>query len=61
MVQETCFLAEKLLQWNKATNFGETEKLDLKRLKFHTNDPAPPYNVYDGPDVEKHNDIAFLE
>ena len=44
MVIETCELAQDLIRWNQATNYGETEGIDLKRLKFRTNDPAPPFN-----------------
>jgi len=44
IVRETVFLAEKMLHWLKDTKNGETEKLNLMKLKFTTNDPAPPYN-----------------
>ena len=44
MVLETCELAQDLIKWNQATNTGQTEGIDLKRLKFRTNDPAPPFN-----------------
>lgn len=33
-----------MINWNKATNMGETEGIDLKKLRFKTNDPAPPFN-----------------
>ena len=32
MVQETCFLVDKLLEWNKATDNGKLEKYDKSRL-----------------------------
>lgn len=44
MVIETCELAQDLIKWNKETNYGESENIDLKKLKFKTNDPAPPFN-----------------
>ena len=44
MVIETCELAQDLITWNTETNLGETEGLNLKKLKFSTNDPAPPFN-----------------
>ena len=44
LLYETCFLTKKLLEWNKETFCGKTEFLDLKKLKFSTNDPAPPFN-----------------
>lgn len=50
MVYETCFLAKELINWNKETDFGAKERLDLKKLNFKTNDPAPPFNVYNDPD-----------
>lgn len=47
MVIETCELAQDLIKWNNATNMGETEGIDLKKLRFKTNDPAPPFNYKD--------------
>ena len=44
MVRETCELARDLITWNKKTDFGKSEQLDLQSLKFTTNDPAPPFN-----------------
>ena len=44
MVIETCELTQDLIKWNKETNNGEREGIDLKKLKFTTNDPAPPFN-----------------
>ena len=44
MVIETCELAQDLIKWNKETNEGATENIDLTKLKFKTNDPAPPFN-----------------
>ena len=44
MVIETCELAQALIQWNKETECGKTENLDMKKLRFTTNDPAPPFN-----------------
>jgi hypothetical protein len=52
MVRETCFLAEKLIEWNKQTDHGKSEQLDFSKLKFKTNDPAPPFNIYDGDAIE---------
>ena len=44
MVVETCELAQDLIKWNKETDHGKTENLDMTKLKFRTNDPAPPFN-----------------
>jgi len=44
LVVETCELAQDLIKWNSATNNGETEGIDLKKLIIKTNDPAPPFN-----------------
>lgn len=57
MVIETCELAQDLIKWNMATNMGETEGIDLKRLKFKTNDPAPPFNYQAD---QSYNDVARL-
>lgn len=43
MLYETCFLARELINWRVATDSGKSEGLDLNKLKFKTNDPAPPY------------------
>ena len=59
MVLETCELALDLIKWNTETNFGESEGLDLKKLKFKTNDPAPPYNI--ASDTEKYQSVAWLQ
>ena len=58
MVVETCELAQDLIRWNKATNMGETEGIDLKKLKFKTNDPAPPFNQQADP---RNSDVAHLQ
>ena len=57
MVKETCELAKDLIKWNQETNFGESEGIDLKKLKFRTNDPAPPFNHAKEP---KYADVKFL-
>ena len=49
MVVETCELAQDLIRWNKDTNMGASEGIDLKKLKFRTNDPAPPFNYQADP------------
>jgi deoxyhypusine monooxygenase len=58
MVKETVFLAEKMMQWLKETNEGKTEFMNLKKLKFKTNDPAPPFNYIKEP---QYKDIQLLE
>ena len=35
--------------------------MDMKKLVFKTNDPAPPFNIQCGQDVAKYSDIQFLE
>ena len=52
MLYETCFLAKELIEWNKSTDAGKSEGVDVKQLKFKTNDPAPPFNVYTGEEAE---------
>ena len=49
MVLETIQLTQDLMKWQKDTNDGETEGLNLKKLKFRTNDPAPPFNIKTNP------------
>jgi deoxyhypusine monooxygenase len=57
MVIETCELALDLLKWNEATECGKTEGIDLKKIKFVTNDPAPPFNYTDN---AEYRDVAHL-
>lgn len=63
MLYETCFLAKELIEWNKATESGKSEGLDFKRLKFKTNDPAPPFNVYTGSaeEIAHNSDVPRLQ
>lgn len=44
IVKETCELALDLTKWKEETKDGETEGIDLKKLKHITNDPSPPFN-----------------
>jgi len=44
LVWETCYLSKKKIDWAKETNNGETEGIDLTKLKIKTNDPSPPFN-----------------
>lgn len=46
MVRETVNLARDLLKWNKETNKGETEGINLQKMRTRTNDPAPPFNYW---------------
>lgn len=55
---ETCYLTQKLIEWNGQTNHGESEKLDLSKLKFTTNDPAPPYNYIE---KEAYRNLDYLK
>lgn len=57
MVVETCELAQDLIKWNKETDHGKTEGLDMTKLKFRTNDPAPPFNYKDD---QKFADVGKL-
>lgn len=59
ILYETCFLARELIHWNQTTNQGKSEKVDFSQLKFKTNDPAPPFNIYNEPKPE-HLDVAHL-
>ena len=57
MVVETCELAQDLIKWNQETDHGKTENLDMTKLKFRTNDPAPPFNYKDD---EQYTDVKKL-
>jgi hypothetical protein len=46
MVRETVHLARDLLKWNKETNKGQTEGINLQKMRTRTNDPAPPFNYW---------------
>ena len=59
MLYETCFLAKELIAWKSATQNGKSEELDLKKLKFKTNDPAPPFNIQ--ANIEQHQNFQFLQ
>ena len=43
MLYETCFLAQKLINWRVETENGKEEGLDFTTLNYKTNDPAPPF------------------
>lgn len=58
ILYETCFLTIKLIEWRNDTENGKTEGLNLAKLKFTTNDPAPPFNFLKEP---KYNDVEHLE
>lgn len=58
ILYETCFLAIKLIEWKQATENGKSEGLNLSKLKFTSNDPAPPFNYIREP---KYKDIKTLE
>lgn len=57
IVKETCELALDLTNWKQATRDGETEGLDLNKLKHITNDPAPPFNPECNPNYK---DLEWL-
>lgn len=58
LIGETCELALELKKWNETTDHGKTEGLDLTKLKYTTNDPAPPFN----PDNdENYRSVAWLQ
>jgi hypothetical protein len=46
-----------MIQWNIETEKGKTENIDLKKLKFATNDPAPPFNYLE---KTEYADVTFL-
>jgi deoxyhypusine monooxygenase len=58
LIGETCELALELSKWNEETKQGETEGLDLKKLKHGTNDPSPPFNIEK---EEKYRDVEWLK
>lgn len=57
MVRETVELAQDLIKWNKETDKGKSEGIDLTKLRAKTNDPAPPFNFKE---QLKYNDVAYL-
>ena len=57
ILYETCFLTQKLVEWRTATDNGKKECLNLSKLKYTTNDPAPPYNFKREP---KYASVPFL-
>ena len=58
ILYETCFLTIKLVEWRESTDNGKSEGLNLSKLKFTTNDPAPPFNYIREP---KYKDIDYLQ
>ena len=46
MARETVELARDLLRWNKETNCGATEGINLAKMRVRTNGPAPPFNYW---------------
>ena len=46
-----------MIKWNKDTDQGKSENIDLKKLKFTTNDPAPPFNYLE---KKEYADVDFL-
>ena len=58
ILYETCFLTKKLVDWKKTSDNGKLECLNLSKLKFTTNDPAPPYNFKREP---KYASIPLLQ
>jgi deoxyhypusine monooxygenase len=58
LIGETVDLALELKKWNEETKCGETEGLDLKKLKHATNDPAPPFNPEND---DKYKDVEWLK
>ena len=58
IVYETCFLTKKLIEWKQNTECGKSEGINLAKLKFATNDPAPPFNFKREP---KYADIELLQ
>ena len=57
ILYETCFLTQKLVEWRNATQNGKLECLNLAKLKYTTNDPAPPFNFKREP---QYKDINLL-
>jgi hypothetical protein len=58
ILYETCYLTLKLIDWKNETDNGKKERLNLQKLKFSSNDPAPPYNFIR---EQKYKDINYLE
>ena len=58
ILYQTCFLTTRLIEWRKETENGKSEGLNLSKLKFSTNDPAPPFNFVREP---KYKDVKYLE
>jgi len=58
ILYQTCFLTTRLIEWKKDTENGKSEGLNLSKLKFSTNDPAPPFNFIRDPN---YSEVKFLE
>jgi deoxyhypusine monooxygenase len=57
IIKETCEISVENINWMKSTNYGETEGLNKLNLKYHTNDPSPPFNFTN----EKYSDIQKIK
>jgi len=57
MVRETVELARDLITWDRETDRGRTEGIDLSKRKIKTNDPAPPFNYWKD---AKYRDVDYL-
>lgn len=57
MVRETVELARDLIKWNKDTEKGASEGINLAKMRIKTNDPAPPFNYWEMPE---YRDVANL-
>lgn len=57
LVYETYYLKKKQIEWEKATDHGKTEGIDLKASLFDS-DPAPWYNYKTD---TRYADVGFLQ
>jgi deoxyhypusine monooxygenase len=46
------------MEWKQQTDNGKKEGLNLGKLKFTTNDPAPPFNYMN---EAKYKDVPYLK
>lgn len=58
ILYETVYLTKRLIEWKLATESGKTECINLAKLRYTTNDPAPPYNFKREP---KYADLTLLQ
>ena len=58
IVYETYYLKKKQIEWEKATDCGKTEGIEIEETMFETKEPVVWYNYKAD---ERYADVAFLQ